>query len=69
MIALEEDASFWFVPRSHNRSNSEEEEKPFEEKRTGWEGLFPDAVQLRLRAGNVVAFDARSIHRNLKPPE
>lgn len=68
LLALEDDDCFWFVPRSHNRANTEEEEARFEEKRTGWEEVFPGAVQIKLRAGSAVPFDARGIHRGLKRP-
>ena len=37
LVALRNNDSFWFVPGSHNRANSEEEEARFEEKRTGSE--------------------------------
>tara|TARA_Y100000588_G_C13942092_1_gene790469 strand:- start:163 stop:762 length:600 start_codon:yes stop_codon:yes gene_type:complete len=51
MLALEDDDCFWFVPRSHNHANTEEEEARFAEERTGWEEMFPGAVQIKLRAG------------------
>ncbi len=69
LVALEDDASFWFVPGSHKRGNTEEEEARFEEGRTGWEEMFPGAVQVRLDAGSAAPFDARGIHRGLKDPE
>ena len=68
LLALEDDECFWFVPRSHNRANSAEEEARFVEQRTGSEELFTGAVQLQLRAGSAVPFDARGIHRGLKFP-
>ena len=68
LLALEDDECFWFVPRSHNRANSAEEEARFAEERTGFEEIFPGAVQLKLRAGSAVPFDARGIHRGLKYP-
>ncbi len=30
--------------------------------------MFPDAVQVRVKAGSAVPFDARGIHRGLKRP-
>ncbi len=68
LVTLRDDESFWFVPGSHNRANTEEEEARFEEERTGWEEMFPGAVQLRVPAGSAVPFDARGIHRGLKLP-
>ena len=68
LLALEEDASFWFVPGSHNRANTGEEEARFEETRTGSDEMFPGAIQVQARAGSAVPFDARGIHRGLKPP-
>ena len=68
LVALEDDDSFWFVPGSHNRLNTAEEEARFEEERTCSEEMFPGAVQLQVRAGSAVPFDWRGIHRGLKPP-
>ena len=34
--------------------------------RTSWEETFPDAVQLKLKAGSAAPFDSRAIHRGLK---
>ena len=68
LLALEDDECFWFVPRSHNRANSAEEEARFVEQRTGVGEMFSGAVQLQLRAGSAVPFDARGIHRGLKFP-
>ncbi len=68
LLALEDDPSFWFVPGSHNRANTALEEARFEEGRTGWQELFEGAVQLGVRAGSAVPFDARGIHRGLKRP-
>ncbi|MDP6359154.1 MAG: phytanoyl-CoA dioxygenase family protein [Planctomycetota bacterium] len=68
LLAIEDDACFWVVPGSHNRPNTEEEERKFEEGETGWEEIFPGAIQTRLKAGTAVPFDARSIHRGLKRP-
>jgi ectoine hydroxylase-related dioxygenase (phytanoyl-CoA dioxygenase family) len=68
LLALHDDDCFWMVPRSHNRANTEEEETRFEDNRTGWEEMFSGAVQVKLRAGSAVPFDARCIHRGLKRP-
>ena len=68
LLALQDDESFWMVPGSHNRPNTVEEEARFEKDKTGWEELFPGAVQLKLRAGSALPFDARAIHRGLKRP-
>lgn len=68
LLAIEDDACFWLVPGSHNRQNTPEEERKFEEGETGWEEMFPGAVQLKLRAGMAVPFDSRAIHRGLKRP-
>ena len=66
LLALEDDHSFWFVPGSHNRANTALEEARFEEGRTGWQELFEGAVQVEVKAGSAVPFDARGIHRGLK---
>ena len=68
LLALEDDDSFWFVPGSHNRANTEEEEARFVEERTNSEEMFPGAIQLQVRAGSAVPFDWRGIHRGVKPP-
>ena len=69
LVALEDDASFWYVPGSHSRANTREEEARYEEGITGWnEDGFPGALQIRLRAGSAAPFDARGIHRGLKGP-
>ena len=68
LLALEDDASFWFVPGSHNRANTEEEEARFEERRTASDEMFPGAIRVQARAGSAVPFDAPGIHRGLKPP-
>ena len=70
LVALEDDASFWYVPGSHNRANTAEEEAGYDEGITGWDGdgTFPGALQVRLAAGSAVPFDARGIHRGLKEP-
>ena len=65
--ALENDRSFWFVPGSHNRANTAGEEARFVEGKTGWQEPFEGAVQIEVRAGSAVPFDARGIHRGLKP--
>ena len=67
LLALEEDGSFWFVPGSHNRANTEEEEARFGEGPTAGDEMFTGAVQAQVRAGSAVPFDARGIHRGLKP--
>lgn len=66
LLALEDDASFWFVPGSHNRANTALEEARFEEGRTGWQESFEGAIQVEVAAGSAVPFDARGIHRGLK---
>ena len=66
LVALEDDASFWFVPGSHNRANTALEEARFEEGRTGWQESFEGAIQVEVAAGSAVPFDARGIHRGLK---
>lgn len=68
LLALQADACFWMVPGSHNRPNTVEEEARFEDDRTSWEETFPDAVQLKLKAGSAAPFDSRAIHRGLKRP-
>jgi ectoine hydroxylase-related dioxygenase (phytanoyl-CoA dioxygenase family) len=68
LFAVEDDASFWFVPGSHNRANTAEEEARFEEERTASDEMFAGALQLQVRAGSAVPFDARGIHRGLTPP-
>ena len=68
LIAVEDDASFWFVPGSHNRINTDEEEARFEEECTASEEMFTGAIQMHVRAGSAVPFDARGIHRGLTPP-
>ena len=70
LVALEDDASFWYVPGSHNRANTAEEEAGYDEGITGWnaETVFPGALQVRLEAGSAAPFDARGIHRGLKEP-
>ena len=67
LFAVEDDASFWFVPGSHNRANTAEEEARFEEERTASEEMFTGAIQMKVRAGSAVPFDARGIHRGLTP--
>ena len=67
LLALEDDASFWFVPGSHNRANTEEEEARFGEGPTAGDEMFTGAIQLQVRAGSAVPFDARGIHRGLTP--
>ena len=66
LLALRDDHFFWFVPGSHNRPNTAREEVRFEEGQTGWQELFEGAVQVEVRAGSAVTFDARGIHRGLK---
>jgi ectoine hydroxylase-related dioxygenase (phytanoyl-CoA dioxygenase family) len=68
LLAIEDDACFWLVPGSHNRPNTAEEERKFEEGETSWEEMFPGAVQVKLKAGTAVPFDSRAIHRGLKRP-
>ena len=69
LVALEDDASFWYVPGSHSRANTAEEEAGYDEGITGWDGNgFPGALQIRLEAGSAAPFDARGIHRGLKGP-
>ena len=70
LVALEDDASFWYVPGSHNRANTAEEEAGYDEGISGWdgEGTVPGALQVRLAAGSAAPFDARGIHRGLKGP-
>ncbi|MCY3738938.1 MAG: phytanoyl-CoA dioxygenase family protein [Gemmatimonadaceae bacterium] len=70
LVALEDDASFWYVPGSHNRANTAEEEEGYDEGISGWdaETVRPGAVQVRLEAGSAAPFDARGIHRGLKGP-
>ena len=58
LLALEEDASFWFVPGSHNRANTGEEEARFAEGPTAGDEMFPGAIQVHARAGSAVPFDA-----------
>ena len=60
LLALQADACFWMVPGSHNRPNTVEEEARFENDRTSWEETFPDAVQLKLKAGSAAPFDSRA---------
>ena len=48
LLALEDDESFWFVPGSHNRANTEEEEARFEEKRVLTVG---DKIIMKVRSG------------------
>ena len=61
LVALEDDASFWYVPGSHNRANTAEEEEGYDEALSGWdaETVRPGALQVRLRAGSAAPFDAR----------
>jgi hypothetical protein len=68
LIALEDDDAFWFVPGSHNRANTVEEEAHFVEERTSSQEMFPGAIQLQVRAGSAVPFDWRGIHRGVKLP-
>ncbi len=70
LVALEDDASFWYVPGSHNRANTAEEEEGYDEGISGWdaETARPGARQVRLEAGSAAPFDARGIHRGLKGP-
>ena len=70
LVALEDDASFWYVPGSHNRANTAEEEEGYDEALSGWdaETVRPGALQVRLTAGSAAPFDARGIHRGLKGP-
>ena len=68
LLALRDDECFWFVPGSHNRPNTPDEEAHFNENRTGWEEMFEGAIQVKLRAGSAVPFDSRGIHRGLKRP-
>ncbi|MDP6506468.1 MAG: phytanoyl-CoA dioxygenase family protein [Planctomycetota bacterium] len=68
VLALQDDECLWAVPGSHDRPNTEEEEARFEEKRTGWDEMFPGAILVKLRAGSAVPFDSRGIHRGLKRP-
>ena len=70
LVALEDDASFWYVPGSHNRANTAGEEEGYDEALSGWdaETVFPGALQVRLRAGSAAPFDARGIHRGMKAP-
>ncbi|GEM_PF-1162545 len=68
LVAIEDDASFWFVPGSHNRVNTEEEEARFGEGPTASDEMFTGAIQMQVRAGSAVPFDARGIHRGCKPP-
>ena len=70
LVALEDDASFWYVPGSHNRANTAEEEEGYDEGITGWDAemVFPGALQVRLAAGSAAPFDARGIHRGMKAP-
>lgn len=54
LLALEDDHSFWFVPGSHNWSNTALEEARYEEGRTGWRELFEGAVQVEVKAGSAL---------------
>ena len=69
LVSLLDDLCLWLIPGSHNRENTVEEEARFNHKRVGPDEMFPDAVRLEVKAGSVVPFDARAIHRGWKPAD